>query len=107
MWIVLLLRSTITVRGDFAIDIGSQEGTMVGHDLALSCLGWLGLIGEFSTLKVENPSSEELQSQWRYTIGLLAVIFAFRLIVTTHKSRRARSWQYMEQANDSKNLIPH
>ncbi|WJX32881.1 hypothetical protein P8452_21157 [Trifolium repens] len=41
MWIVLLLRSTITVRGDFAIDIGSQEGTMVGHDLALSCLGWL------------------------------------------------------------------
>ncbi|KAK2446071.1 HCO3- transporter family [Trifolium repens] len=53
-----------------------------------------GIIGEFSTSKVENPSSEELQAQWRYTNGLLAVIFAFGLIVSALKSRRARSWQY-------------
>jgi len=53
-----------------------------------------GLVGEFSTPKVENPSSEELQLQWRYTNGLLAVIFSFGLIVTAVKSRKARSWQY-------------
>jgi hypothetical protein len=52
------------------------------------------LIGGFNTPKVENPFSEELLSQWRYTIGLLAVSFAFGLCVTAHKSRRARSWQY-------------
>ncbi|KEH35928.1 boron transporter-like protein [Medicago truncatula] len=53
-----------------------------------------GLVGEFSTPKVENPSSEELQFQWRYTNGLLAVIFSFGLIVTAVKSRKARTWRY-------------
>ncbi|PNX95892.1 boron transporter 4, partial [Trifolium pratense] len=53
-----------------------------------------GLIGEFGTPKAEKPSSEELQPQWRFTNGLLAIIFAFGLIVTARKSRTARSWQY-------------
>ncbi|TKY74700.1 Boron transporter 4 [Spatholobus suberectus] len=53
-----------------------------------------GLIGEFNTPKNENPSSVEFQFQWRYTNGLLAVIFSFGLLVTALKSRKARTWRY-------------
>ncbi|XP_027190827.1 probable boron transporter 7 isoform X2 [Cicer arietinum] len=53
-----------------------------------------GLISEFGTPKAENPSSEEFQFQWRYTNGLLAIIFSFGLVVTSLKSRRARAWRY-------------
>ncbi|XP_027356894.1 probable boron transporter 7 [Abrus precatorius] len=53
-----------------------------------------GLIGEFSTPKSEDPSSEEFQFQWRYTNGLLAIIFSFGVLLTALKSRRARTWRY-------------
>nr|KYP36569.1 Boron transporter-like protein 2 [Cajanus cajan] len=53
-----------------------------------------GLIGEFNTPKNEDPSSVEFQFQWRYTNGLLAIIFCFGLLVTALKSRRARTWRY-------------
>ncbi|KAJ4913721.1 putative boron transporter 7 [Raphanus sativus] len=53
-----------------------------------------GLLGEFLVPKSEDPSLEAYQSQWRYTNGLLAVIFSFGLLYTALKSRRARSWRY-------------
>ncbi|RDX61435.1 putative boron transporter 7, partial [Mucuna pruriens] len=53
-----------------------------------------GLIGEFNTVKTEDPSSVESQFQWRYTNGLLALIFSFGVLVTALKSRRARTWRY-------------
>ncbi|CAN6911742.1 unnamed protein product [Brassica oleracea] len=53
-----------------------------------------GLLGEFLVPKSEDPSLEVYQSQWRYTNGLLAVIFSFGLLYTALKSRRARSWRY-------------
>ncbi|XP_020208958.1 probable boron transporter 7 [Cajanus cajan] len=53
-----------------------------------------GLIGEFGTPKTENPSSEEYQFHWRYTNGLLAIIFSFGIIFTSIMSRRARTWKY-------------
>ncbi|KAL2318104.1 hypothetical protein Fmac_031980 [Flemingia macrophylla] len=54
----------------------------------------MGLIGEFGTPKVENPLSEEYQFHWRYTNGLLAIIFSFGLLYTATISRRARAWSY-------------
>ncbi|CAJ1972105.1 unnamed protein product [Sphenostylis stenocarpa] len=53
-----------------------------------------GILGEFGTPKDENPSLEEYQFQWRYTNGLLAVIFSFGIILTAMMSRRARAWRY-------------
>lgn len=53
-----------------------------------------GLIGEFLVPKSDDPSLEVYQFQWRYTNGLLAVIFSFGLLYTALKSRRARSWKY-------------
>ncbi|KAG2249881.1 hypothetical protein Bca52824_089509 [Brassica carinata] len=53
-----------------------------------------GLLGEFLVPKSEDPSLEAYQFQWRYTNGLLAVIFSFGLLYTALKSRRARSWRY-------------
>ncbi|XP_010526199.1 PREDICTED: probable boron transporter 7 [Tarenaya hassleriana] len=53
-----------------------------------------GLISEFRVPKAEDPRLEEYKFQWRYTNGLLAVIFSFGLLFTALKSRRARSWKY-------------
>ncbi|KAI4337348.1 hypothetical protein L6164_015777 [Bauhinia variegata] len=53
-----------------------------------------GVIGEFDVPHDKNSSSEESQFQWRYTNGLLAIIFSFGVLFTALKSRRARSWQY-------------
>ncbi|XP_027333119.1 probable boron transporter 7 [Abrus precatorius] len=53
-----------------------------------------GLISEFGIPKAENPLLEEYQFQWRYTNGLLAIIFSFGVLLTAMKSRRARSWTY-------------
>lgn len=53
-----------------------------------------GVISEFSIPKGENPKLEEYQFQWLYTNGLLAVIFSFGILITSMKSRGARSWRY-------------
>ncbi|XP_054797165.1 probable boron transporter 7 isoform X2 [Prosopis cineraria] len=53
-----------------------------------------GLLGEFGVPKDVDPSAQEFQFQWLYTNGLLATIFAFGLLLTAIKSRRARSWRY-------------
>ncbi|KAL5099657.1 hypothetical protein RYX36_003984 [Vicia faba] len=50
---------------------------------------FLAWAGGFSNLKVEEPSSEQIQ--WQYTNGLLALIFSLGLIISALKSRRART----------------
>ncbi|GAB4842044.1 Boron transporter 4 [Ancistrocladus abbreviatus] len=53
-----------------------------------------GIVSEFEVPKAENPNLEAYSFQWLYTNGLLAIIFAFGLLYTALKSRRARSWWY-------------
>ncbi|KAJ0816010.1 putative bicarbonate transporter [Helianthus annuus] len=54
-----------------------------------------GVISEFHVPKGENDTTkEEYQFHWLYTNGLLAVIFAFGTLMTSIKSRGARSWPY-------------
>ncbi|EXB94144.1 Boron transporter 4 [Morus notabilis] len=53
-----------------------------------------GVISEFGVPEAEDPKLEKYQFQWLFVNGLLAVIFAFGLLFTALKSRRARSWRY-------------
>ncbi|MFS7909439.1 putative bicarbonate transporter [Helianthus anomalus] len=53
-----------------------------------------GVISEFHVPKGENDTKEEYQFHWLYTNGLLAVILAFGTLITSIKSRGARSWPY-------------
>ncbi|KAK3033874.1 hypothetical protein RJ639_032779, partial [Escallonia herrerae] len=53
-----------------------------------------GVVSEFRIPKGENPTLEKYEFQWLYTNGLLAIIFAFGLLFTSIKSRKARSWRY-------------
>ncbi|CAI9775681.1 unnamed protein product [Fraxinus pennsylvanica] len=53
-----------------------------------------GMVSEFHIPKGENAAEEKYQFQWLYANGLLAVIFSFGVVITSLKSRRARSWRY-------------
>lgn len=53
-----------------------------------------GVISEFSVPKGESDTAEEYKFQWLYMNGLLAVIFSFGVLITSMKSRGARSWRY-------------
>ncbi|KAL2516926.1 Boron transporter 4 [Abeliophyllum distichum] len=53
-----------------------------------------GVVSEFHIPKGENAVEEKYQFQWLYANGLLAVIFSFGVVITSLKSRRARSWRY-------------
>ncbi|KAL1301005.1 hypothetical protein HN51_045625 [Arachis hypogaea] len=53
-----------------------------------------GLVEEFGTPKNENQLAEEFQFQWRYINGLLGIIFSFGVLVTSLKTRKARTWLY-------------
>ncbi|KAL2543936.1 putative boron transporter 6 [Forsythia ovata] len=53
-----------------------------------------GVVSEFHIPKGENAAEEKYQFQWLYANGLLAVIFSFGVVITSLKSRRARSWRY-------------
>ncbi|XP_051129658.1 probable boron transporter 7 [Andrographis paniculata] len=54
-----------------------------------------GIIEEFNVPEDEEGSTEEkYHFQWLYINGLLAVIFATGVLLTTLKSRNARSWVY-------------
>lgn len=73
--------------------IDCEFGTVVDHPDKL-LFEPQGVIGEFSKPTSENPSPEEFQFHWRYTNGLLSVIFSFGVLLTSLKSRRARQWLY-------------
>ncbi|KAG8375481.1 hypothetical protein BUALT_Bualt10G0104300 [Buddleja alternifolia] len=53
-----------------------------------------GVVSEFHIPEGENTTEEKYQFQWLYTNGLLAVIFTFGVLITSLKSRGARSWRY-------------
>ncbi|KAJ3694186.1 hypothetical protein LUZ60_009666 [Juncus effusus] len=53
-----------------------------------------GMVSEFNVPKGQDGSLPLYQFHWIYTNGLLGVIFAFGLLFTSLKSRRARSWRY-------------
>lgn len=51
-------------------------------------------MSEFHIPKGESSSDEKYQFQWLYTNGLLAVIFSSGVLITSLRSREARSWRY-------------
>ncbi|KAL3633453.1 Boron transporter 4 [Castilleja foliolosa] len=53
-----------------------------------------GVVSEFQIPKGENASEEKYEFSWLYTNGLLSVIFSFGVLLTSLKSRTARSWRY-------------
>jgi cell division protein FtsW (lipid II flippase) len=42
----------------------------------------------------EDKDSAKYQFHWLYTNGLFGIIFAFGLLYTSLKSRKARAWRY-------------
>ncbi|XP_019179153.1 PREDICTED: probable boron transporter 7 [Ipomoea nil] len=53
-----------------------------------------GVVAEFGAPHGEEAKGEEYQFQWLYANGLLAVIFSFGVLLTSLRSREARSWPY-------------
>ncbi|XP_051119285.1 boron transporter 4-like isoform X2 [Andrographis paniculata] len=53
-----------------------------------------GIVSEFKVLKGEDSTAEENQFNWLYANGILGIIFAFGLLYTSLKSRKARQWLY-------------
>ncbi|KAE8698349.1 putative boron transporter 5 [Hibiscus syriacus] len=53
-----------------------------------------GVVSEFNVPEGENPKEEKYQFQWLYTNGLLGIIFSFGVLLTSLKTRKARSWRY-------------
>ncbi|XP_058112511.1 boron transporter 4-like [Magnolia sinica] len=53
-----------------------------------------GMVSEFQMPGREDPNLPENQFQWLYTNGLLGVIFTFGVLLTSLRSREARSWRY-------------
>lgn len=49
---------------------------------------------EFRIPDGEDPSRVQFQFQWRFANGLFGLILAFGLLLTSLKSRTARSWRY-------------
>ncbi|XP_031132124.1 probable boron transporter 7 isoform X2 [Ipomoea triloba] len=53
-----------------------------------------GVVGEFGAPIGDHGKAEDHQFQWLYINGLLAVIFSFGVLITSIRSREARSWPY-------------
>ncbi|KAD4385808.1 hypothetical protein E3N88_25977 [Mikania micrantha] len=53
-----------------------------------------GVVEEFGIPKSENPNQLALQSSWRFGNGMFALVLSFGLLLTSLKSRKARSWRY-------------
>ncbi|KAK4596709.1 hypothetical protein RGQ29_014657 [Quercus rubra] len=53
-----------------------------------------GLVEEFRIPERENPNSIEFQPSWRFSNGMFALVLSFALLLTTLRSRKARSWRY-------------
>ncbi|KAG9459729.1 hypothetical protein H6P81_004237 [Aristolochia fimbriata] len=53
-----------------------------------------GVVREFGAPSGADRNAAANQFQWLYANGLLSVIFAFGVLLTSLKSRKARSWQY-------------
>ncbi|KAL6190786.1 hypothetical protein ACLB2K_037180 [Fragaria x ananassa] len=53
-----------------------------------------GLVEEFRIPERENPNSIQFQPSWRFANGMFALVLSFGLLLTSLKSRKARSWRY-------------
>ncbi|CAL9159138.1 unnamed protein product [Musa hybrid cultivar] len=53
-----------------------------------------GIVSEFNIPKGEDQTQPIYRFEWLYTNGLLGIVFAFGLLFTALKSRRARAWRY-------------
>ncbi|KAH6788308.1 HCO3- transporter family [Perilla frutescens var. frutescens] len=53
-----------------------------------------GIISEFHIPQGENAGEERNRFEWLYINGLLSVVFAFGVLITSLKTRDARSWRY-------------
>ncbi|CAN4100492.1 unnamed protein product [Withania somnifera] len=53
-----------------------------------------GLVEEFGIPQRENPSQAALSPSWRFGNGMFALVLSFGLLLTSLRSRKARSWRY-------------
>ncbi|XP_024976555.1 probable boron transporter 2 [Cynara cardunculus var. scolymus] len=53
-----------------------------------------GVVEEFGIPESENPNQPALQPSWRFGNGMFALVLSFGLLLTSIKSRKARSWRY-------------
>ncbi|GAB2289509.1 Boron transporter 1 [Dionaea muscipula] len=53
-----------------------------------------GAVEEFGIPKRENPNQNALLPSWRFGNGMFALVLTFGLLLTSLRSRKARSWRY-------------
>lgn len=53
-----------------------------------------GIVDEFRVPERENPKAIEFQPSWRFANGMFALVLSFGLLLTSLRSRKARSWRY-------------
>ncbi|GMH01274.1 hypothetical protein Nepgr_003113 [Nepenthes gracilis] len=53
-----------------------------------------GVIEQFGIPNGENPNQEALLPSWRFGNGMFALFMSFGLLLTSLRSRKARSWRY-------------
>ncbi|KAI3504591.1 hypothetical protein L1887_26194 [Cichorium endivia] len=53
-----------------------------------------GVVEEFGIPKSQDPSQPAFQRSWRFGNGMFALVLSFGLLLTSLKSRKARSWRY-------------
>ncbi|KAH9289308.1 hypothetical protein KI387_033425, partial [Taxus chinensis] len=53
-----------------------------------------GMVEEFRIPENENPNLEQFNFPWRFSNGLFGIVLSFGLLLTSLKSRRARSFRY-------------
>ncbi|GAB4845695.1 Boron transporter 1 [Ancistrocladus abbreviatus] len=53
-----------------------------------------GVVEEFGIPKRENPNQTALLPSWRFGNGMFALVLSFGLLLTSLRSRKARSWRY-------------
>ncbi|KAF8667592.1 hypothetical protein HU200_052794 [Digitaria exilis] len=53
-----------------------------------------GLVDEFRIPERENRKALEFVPSWRFANGMFAIVLSFGLLLTSLRSRKARSWRY-------------
>ncbi|KAF8401256.1 hypothetical protein HHK36_012188 [Tetracentron sinense] len=53
-----------------------------------------GLVDEFAIPERENSKLSEFMPSWRFANGMFALVLSFGLLLTSLRSRKARSWRY-------------
>ncbi|KAL6186117.1 hypothetical protein ACLB2K_042239 [Fragaria x ananassa] len=95
------------VESSIVVPVGYIRGLLYYKQIHSSCwrVIWLiamlfmqeaikGLVEEFRIPERENPNSIQFQPSWRFANGMFALVLSFGLLLTSLKSRKARSWRY-------------